>query len=55
MLAKNEKDASPADRLYGNLAAHTVLILKGAHILRTHDVKAAVEAARVADTILAAR
>jgi dihydropteroate synthase len=55
MLAKNGKDASPADRLYGNLAAHTVLILKGAHILRTHDVKAAVEAARVADTILAAR
>ncbi|MGA9389234.1 MAG: dihydropteroate synthase [Candidatus Sulfotelmatobacter sp.] len=55
MLAKNGQDAPQADRLYGNLAAHTVLILKGAHILRTHDVKAAVEAARVADTILAAR
>jgi dihydropteroate synthase len=54
-LAKDGKDAGVADRLYGNLAAHTALILKGAHILRTHDVKAAVEAARVADAILSAR
>jgi len=53
-LAKDGKDAASADRLYGNLAAHTALILKGAHILRTHDVKAAVEAARVTDAILAA-
>jgi dihydropteroate synthase len=53
-LAKDEQEASVADRLYGNLAAHTVLILKGAHILRTHDVRAAVEAARVTDVILAA-
>jgi dihydropteroate synthase len=55
MLAKDGKDAAVADRLYGNLAAQTALILKGAHILRTHDVKAAVEAARVADVILEAR
>jgi len=55
MLAKDGKDAAVADRLYGNLAAQTALILKGAHILRTHDVKAAVEAARVADLILEAR
>jgi dihydropteroate synthase len=54
-LAKDGKDAAVADRLYGNLAAHTALILKGAHILRTHDVKAAVEAARVADAILETR
>jgi len=54
-LANNGKDAAPTERLYGNLAAHTALILKGAHILRTHDVKAAVDAARVADAILAAR
>jgi len=54
-LAKDGKDATVADRLYGNLAAHAALILKGAHILRTHDVKAAVEAARVADAILEAR
>jgi dihydropteroate synthase len=55
MLAKDGNDATAADRLYGNLAAHTVLILKGAHILRTHDVKAAVEAARVTDAILTPR
>jgi dihydropteroate synthase len=54
MLANNGKDAVAADRLYGNLAAQTALILKGAHILRTHDVKAAVEAARVADIVIAA-
>ncbi len=46
----------PSDRrLYGTLATQTALILKGAHILRTHDVKASVEAARVADAILNAR
>ena len=54
-LANAGKDAPAAARLYGNLAAQTALILKGAHILRTHDVKAAVEAARVADAILDAR
>jgi dihydropteroate synthase len=55
MLAKDGKDAAVEDRLYGNLAVHTALIFKGAHILRTHDVRAAVEVARVADAILEAR
>jgi len=54
-LAVEGKDAAPAERLYGNLAAQTALILKGAHILRTHDVRAAAQAARVADAILGAR
>lgn len=54
-LARNGKDAPPEARLYGTLASQVALILKGAHILRTHDVKAAVEAARVADAILQAR
>jgi len=54
-LGKNGKDIPPEGRLYGTLATETALILNGAHILRTHDVKAAVEAARVADAILAAR
>jgi dihydropteroate synthase len=53
-LAKDGKDASVSDRLYGTLASQTALILKGAHIIRTHDVKAAVDAARVADAILQA-
>jgi dihydropteroate synthase len=54
-LAKDGKDAPMDQRLYGTLATQVALILKGAHILRTHDVKAAVEAARVADAILQAR
>lgn len=50
-LAKNGKDAPPADRLYGTLAAETVAIVRGAHILRTHDVRASLDAVRVADRI----
>jgi dihydropteroate synthase len=52
-LAHDGKDAGIAERLYGTLAAETALILKGAHIIRTHDVRLAVEAARVADAIVA--
>lgn len=54
-LAKDGKDAPASDRLYGTLASQTALILKGAHMVRTHDVKATIEAARVADAILQAR
>jgi dihydropteroate synthase len=54
-LAKDGKDAAPTDRLFGTLASQTALILKGAQIVRTHDVKAAVDAARIADAILQAR
>ena len=54
-LATNGRDVPPEARLYGTLATQTALILKGAHILRTHDVKAAVDAARVADAIVQAR
>jgi dihydropteroate synthase len=51
-LARDGHDVPPEGRLYGTLATETALILKGAHIVRTHDVKAAVDAARVADAIL---
>jgi dihydropteroate synthase len=54
-LTSNGEDAPVQERLYGTLATQTALILKGAHILRTHDVKPAVGAARIADAILAAR
>jgi len=50
-LAKSDKDTEVDDRLYGTLAAETVAILRGAHILRTHDVKASVDAARMADAL----
>ena len=52
-LARDGKDAEAAERLYGTLAAETALILKGAHIIRTHDVRFAVDADRVADAIVA--
>jgi dihydropteroate synthase len=53
MLARDSKDAPITERLYGTLAAEVALILKGAHMIRTHDVRSAVEAARVADAIVA--
>ena len=48
------EDAAPGERLYGSLAAMVATILKGVHIVRVHDVKPAVEAAAVADEVLAA-
>jgi dihydropteroate synthase len=45
--------ASIADRLHATTAANVAAILAGAHILRTHDVRPAVEAAAIADRILA--
>lgn len=48
------KDAPPQDRLFGSLAAMVASILRGAHIVRVHDVRPAVEAAAVADEVLAA-
>ena len=45
-------DGAAADeRLYGTVASIAASVLKGVHIVRVHDVKAAVEAARVADQI----
>ncbi len=51
-LAVNGKDAPPDQRLNGSLAAATASVLKGAHVVRVHDVKAAVEAVKIADEIL---
>jgi dihydropteroate synthase len=50
---RGREDAPPNERLYGSLAAMVTSILRGAHIVRVHDVKPAVEAAAVADEILA--
>jgi dihydropteroate synthase len=51
---RSGQDAGPNERLYGSLAAMVVSILHGAHIVRVHEVKPAVEAAAVADEVLAA-
>jgi len=51
MLARNGRDAGVEDRLYGTVATEAVVILKGAHIVRTHDVRACSEVARIADVV----
>ncbi|HTR64367.1 MAG TPA: dihydropteroate synthase [Terriglobales bacterium] len=51
-LARNGKDAAIADRIYGTLGAEVALVFKGAHIVRTHDVRACVEAFRLADMVV---
>ena len=51
MLKRDGKDADIPDRIYGTVAAETVAILKGVHIIRTHDVRACVDAARIADVV----
>jgi dihydropteroate synthase len=50
-LARNGEDAPVAERIYGTLGAETALILKGAHIIRTHDVRACADAVRLADLV----
>ena len=51
---RGDDDAPPKERLFGSLAAMVASILHGSHIVRVHDVKPAVEAAAVADEVLAA-
>ncbi|MEP6569718.1 MAG: dihydropteroate synthase [Acidobacteriota bacterium] len=46
--------APPDERLHGTIASTTAAILKGAHIVRVHDVKEGLEAARVVDAIRSA-
>jgi len=52
-LTRDGKDVPVGERLYGTLAAEAILILKGAHIIRTHDVMVAAQAARVVDAVVA--
>jgi len=42
----------PGGRLIGTIAASVIAIMKGASLIRVHDVKEAVQAARMADSIL---
>lgn len=48
---ENGTPAPSEERLHASLATMTAAILKGAHIVRVHDVKAAMEAVRVTDAI----
>ena len=51
----NGSPAPPQERLHGTMASTTAAILKGAHIVRVHDVKAALETIKTADAIGAER
>ena len=46
------KDAVASERLSGSLAAMVISIMNGAHIVRVHDVRESIEAARVVDAII---
>lgn len=53
-LRRDGHDAPVEERAFGTLASETAAMLKGAHVVRTHDVKACVDAARIADALLKA-
>ena len=47
-------ETDPDRALNGTTVVNTIALLKGAHILRVHDVRAAVEAVRIVETMRAA-
>ncbi|MFN2515481.1 MAG: dihydropteroate synthase [Pyrinomonadaceae bacterium] len=52
---ENGNPAPTGDRLHGSMATIAAAILHGAHIVRVHDVKAAMETVRVTDAIKASQ
>ena len=52
---KNRMNEFDSGRLAGTIATVTASILQGAHLVRVHDVRESLEAARVADSILKAK
>ena len=44
-------ETTPQDALNGTTVLHTIAVMKGAHILRVHDVQAAVEARTLVETM----
>jgi dihydropteroate synthase len=51
-IAGDDHLAPVGERLYGSIAATTIAVLSGAHIVRVHDVKESVEAVRVIDSVM---
>jgi len=50
ILADENGETAPVqERLHGTMASITAAVLKGAHIIRVHDVRAAVETIKMAD------
>lgn len=55
LLADDNGNPAPSDgRLHATMASTTAAVLTGAHIVRVHDVKAAVETLKTTDAIKAA-
>jgi dihydropteroate synthase len=55
ILADTNGNLVPVEqRLHGSMASLTAAVLKGAHIVRVHDVKAALDIVRVVDAIKSA-
>jgi dihydropteroate synthase len=52
LAGENGTPAPSEDRLHGSMATVATAVLKGAHIVRVHDVKATVETIRVARAVL---
>ena len=53
ILADQAGDPAPADRrMYGSMASIAAAVMKGANIVRVHDVRAAIETVKVIDAIL---
>jgi dihydropteroate synthase len=48
-IARDGKDAAVEERGWATVSAEVIAAMNGAHIIRTHDVKAAVDALKVAD------
>jgi dihydropteroate synthase len=53
-LWRGGEEPGPLDRLNATAAANAASVLAGAHVLRVHDVAAAVEAAAIVDAVLLA-
>jgi len=51
-LAHDGKPAPPEERIWGTAATVTASILRGAHIVRVHDVTEMLQVARVADCVV---
>ena len=51
VVGKSTGNPPPEESLAGTLAAHTIAIMKGADIIRVHDVKEGMQAAKMADAI----
>jgi dihydropteroate synthase len=52
LIDPDREPRPPAERLHGTIAAHVVALAGGADIIRVHDVKAHLDAARVAHALL---